>query len=54
MNAEASPDWISYSARFKLKHWAKMVKIAVHYAGPAMAGKMAHFNDLTKLVCNLT
>ncbi|RHZ50648.1 hypothetical protein CDV55_102590 [Aspergillus turcosus] len=23
MNIEASPDWISYSTRFKLKHWAK-------------------------------
>jgi hypothetical protein len=31
-----------------------MVKIAIHYTGLAMAGKMAYFNDLTKLVCNLT
>jgi hypothetical protein len=31
-----------------------MVKITVYYAGPAIAGKMAHFNNLTKLVYNLT
>ncbi|KAF7172665.1 hypothetical protein CNMCM5623_004807 [Aspergillus felis] len=53
MNTEASPDWIAYSARFKYRHWAKMVKLAVGYAGPALAGKMVVCNDLSKLQENL-
>ncbi|KAF7174514.1 hypothetical protein CNMCM5623_007600 [Aspergillus felis] len=53
MNTEALPDWIAYLARFKYRHWAKMVKLAVGYAGPALAGKMVVFNDLSKLQENL-
>ncbi|KAG2000786.1 hypothetical protein GB937_010835 [Aspergillus fischeri] len=40
-------------ARFKYRHWAKMVKIALSYAGPALAGKMVVYNDLSKLQENL-